>query len=242
METKFVRFAVDTKFIKLGVETNPVRLGIEIKGRTEEASSAGSIKLLMYRSRPAVVEMRFGLEIKFRRFWVDTKLRRFCVETKLRRFCVDTKLIKLGVETNPVRLGMEIKGRTEEASSAGSIKLLMYLSKPAVVEMRFGLEIRLRRFCVDTKLRRFCVDTKLRRFCVETKLRRFCVDTKLIKLGVETNPVRLGMEIKGRTEEASSAGSIKLLIYRSRPAVVEMRFGEEIKFRRFCVDTKLSRF
>jgi hypothetical protein len=31
----------------------------------------------------------------------------------------------------------------------------MYLSSPAVVEMRFGLEIRLRRFCVETKLRRF---------------------------------------------------------------------------------------
>jgi hypothetical protein len=77
VETKFKRFCVDTKFIKLGVETNPVRLGIEIKGRTEEASSAGSIKLLIYRSRPAVVEMRFGEEIKFRRFWVETKFKRF---------------------------------------------------------------------------------------------------------------------------------------------------------------------
>jgi hypothetical protein len=59
---------VDTKFIKLGVETIPVRLGMEIKGRMEEASSAGSIKLLMYRSKPAVVEIRFGLEIKLMRF------------------------------------------------------------------------------------------------------------------------------------------------------------------------------
>jgi hypothetical protein len=50
------------------VETIPVRLGIEIKGRMEEASSAGSIKLLMYRSKPAVVEIRFGLEIKLMRF------------------------------------------------------------------------------------------------------------------------------------------------------------------------------
>jgi hypothetical protein len=50
---------------------------------------------------------------------------------------------------------------------------------------------------------------------------------------VETNPRRLGMEIKGRMEEASSAGSMKLLMYRSRPAVVEMRLGEEIKLRRF---------
>jgi hypothetical protein len=52
----------------LGVETIPVRLGMEIKGRIEEASSAGSMKLLMYRSRPAVVEMRFGLEIKLIKF------------------------------------------------------------------------------------------------------------------------------------------------------------------------------
>jgi hypothetical protein len=93
-----------------------------------------------------VVEIRLGEEIKFRRFCVETKFSRFCVETKLKRFCVETKLIKLGVETNPVRLGTEIKGRMEEASSAGSTKLLMYRSNPAVVEMRFGLEIRLRRF------------------------------------------------------------------------------------------------
>jgi hypothetical protein len=59
---------VETKFIKLAVETRLVRLGTEIKGRIDEASSAGSMKVLMYRSSPAVVEMRFGLEIKFKRF------------------------------------------------------------------------------------------------------------------------------------------------------------------------------
>jgi hypothetical protein len=59
---------VDTKFIKLAVETKLVRFGVDIKGRIEEASSAGSMKLLMYRSRHAVVEMRFGDEIRFRRF------------------------------------------------------------------------------------------------------------------------------------------------------------------------------
>ena len=59
---------------------------------------------------------------------------------------MDTKFIKLGVETIPVRFGMEIKGRMEDASSAGSMKLLMYLSSPAVVEMRFGDEMRFRRF------------------------------------------------------------------------------------------------
>jgi hypothetical protein len=52
-------------------------------------------------------------------------------------------------------------------------------------------------------------------------------------LGVETIPVRFGMEIKGRMEDASSAGSMKLLMYRSRPAVVEMRFGEEIRLIKF---------
>jgi hypothetical protein len=59
---------VETKFIKLAVETRLVRFGVEIKGRIDDASSAGSMKLLMYRSRPAVVEIRFGDEIKFKRF------------------------------------------------------------------------------------------------------------------------------------------------------------------------------
>ena len=68
MDTKFVRLAVETKLIKLAVETRLVRFGVEMKGRMEDASSAGSIKLLMYLSSPAVVEMRFGLEIRLRRF------------------------------------------------------------------------------------------------------------------------------------------------------------------------------
>jgi hypothetical protein len=90
---------VETKFIKLAVETKFVRLGVEMKGRIEDASSAGSMKLLMYCSRPAVVEMRFGLEIK------------------LLRFAVETKFIKLAVETKLVKLGVEMKGRIDEASS-----------------------------------------------------------------------------------------------------------------------------
>jgi hypothetical protein len=76
----------------LGVETKLRRLGVEIKRIIVEASSAGSTKLLIYRSRPAVVEMRFGLEIKFRRF---------CVETKLTKLGVETKFSRLGVETTP---------------------------------------------------------------------------------------------------------------------------------------------
>jgi len=92
VETKFVKLAVETKLIKLAVETKLVRFGVEMKGRIEEASSAGSIKLLIYRSRPAVVEMRFGDESKLRRFWVETKLFKLAVETKL---------IKFGVETTP---------------------------------------------------------------------------------------------------------------------------------------------
>jgi hypothetical protein len=39
----------------------------------------------MYRSKPAVVEIRFGDEIKLRRLAVETKLRRLAVETRLRR-------------------------------------------------------------------------------------------------------------------------------------------------------------
>ena len=59
------------------------------------------------------------------------------------------------------------------------------------------------------------------------------MDTRFIKLGVETIPVKFGMEMKGRMEDASSAGSMKLLMYRSRPAVVEIRLGEEIRLMRF---------
>jgi hypothetical protein len=53
----------------------------------------------MYRSRPAVVEMRFG------------------DESKLRRLAVETKFIKLAVETKLVRFGTEMKGKIEEANS-----------------------------------------------------------------------------------------------------------------------------
>ena len=80
---------------------------------------------------------------------------------------------------------------------------------------------------------KFAVETKFVKLAVETKFVRFAVETRLIKLAVETKLVKLGTEIKGRIEEASSAGSTKLLMYRSRPAVVEMRFGDESKFRRF---------
>ena len=57
-----------------------------------------------------------------------------------------------------------MKGRIDDANSAGSMKLLIYLSSPAVVEIRFGEESKLRRFCVETKFRRLGVETKLRRF------------------------------------------------------------------------------
>ena len=76
-----MRFAVETKLIKFAVETKLRRLGTEIKGRIEEANSFGSIKLLMYCSRPRVVERRFWVEIKFKRFGVETKFVRLAVET-----------------------------------------------------------------------------------------------------------------------------------------------------------------
>ena len=77
----------------------------------------------------------------------------------MRRFAVDTKFNKLGVETKLARLGVEIKGRMEDANSEGSMKLLMYLSRPAVVEIKLGDEIKLRRFCVETKLIKLAVET-----------------------------------------------------------------------------------
>ena len=64
-------------------------------------------------------------------------------------------------------------------------------------------------------------------------MRRFCVDTKFNKLGVETKLARFGVEIKGRIDDANSLGSIKLLMYLSRPAVVDIKLGEEIKLSRF---------
>ena len=48
------------------------------------------------------------------------------------------------------------------------------------------------------------------------------VDTRLVRLAVETKFNKLGVEIKGRIEDANSLGSIKLLIYVSRPAVVDL--------------------
>jgi hypothetical protein len=79
----------------------------------------------------------------------------------------------------------------------------------------------LRRLGVETKLSRLGEETKLRRLGEETKLRRLGVETKLTKLGVDTKLRRFGTLIKGRIEEANSVGSIKLLIYRSNPAVVD---------------------
>jgi hypothetical protein len=90
------------------------------------------------------------------------------VETKLFKLAVETKLIKLAVETKLVRLGVEMKGRIDEASSAGSMKLLMYLSSPAVVEIRLGDESKLVKLAVETKFIKLAVETKLRRLGVET--------------------------------------------------------------------------
>ena len=89
------------------------------------------------------------------------------------------------------------------------------------------------RFAVETRFVKLAVETKLVKLAVETRLVKLAVETKLIKLAVETKLVRFGVEIKGRMDDANSAGSMKLLIYRSRPAVVEIRFGLEIRLMRF---------
>ena len=116
---------------------------------------------------------------------------------RLLRFGVETKFTKLGLETKLRRLGVETKFR------------------------RFSVDTKLTKLGVETRLRRFGVDTRFRRLGVDIKLRRLGVETKLRRLGVDTKPKRLGTLIKGRIDEANSAGSMKLLIYRSKPAVVE---------------------
>ncbi len=57
---------------------------------------------------------------------------------------------------------------------------------------------------------------------------KVAVDTKLRRLGVETKLRRFGAEIKGRIEDASSCGSIKLLMKRSNPATVDTSCVDEI--------------
>jgi hypothetical protein len=74
------------------------------------------------------------------------------------------------------------------------------------------------------------VETRLRRFGVLTNpgVNRVAVDTKLRRFGVETKFKRLGVEINGRIDEANSLGSMKLLMYRSKPATVETSCREEM--------------
>ena len=48
-----------------------------------------------------------------------------------------------------------MNGKIEDANSVGSIKLLIYSSKPAVVESRFGVDIKSAKLAVDTSPRRF---------------------------------------------------------------------------------------
>ena len=103
--------------------------------------------------------VKLAVETRLVRLAVETRLVKLAVETKLVKLAVETKLIKLAVETKLVRLGVEMKGRIDEASSAGSMKLLMYLSSPAVVEIRLGDESKLVKLAVETKLRRLGVET-----------------------------------------------------------------------------------
>ncbi len=124
---------------------------------------------------------------------------------------MDTKLNKFGVETKPSRFGVDIKGKIEEANSRGSIKLLMYCSRPAVVETseerRDKEEIypkdpkllakfkrRVSRKVVLTKSSRLGEETRLNKLGLETKDKRLGVDTKLNKLGDDTKDKRLGVD------------------------------------------------
>ncbi len=58
----------------MGVETKLNKLGVDIKGKIEEASSLGSIKLLIYCSRPAVVETSEDLRDKDEIYPKDPKV------------------------------------------------------------------------------------------------------------------------------------------------------------------------
>ena len=127
------KLGLETKFSKLGVETKLRRLGVEIKGTIEEANSRGSMKLLMYCSKPAVVETivdrkdkeeiypkdpilfakfkrresRNVVLTKFNKLGVEIRLSKFGVETKCKRLGVDTILTKLGVETKLRRFAVD---------------------------------------------------------------------------------------------------------------------------------------
>ena len=90
------------------------------------------------------------------------------------------------------------------------------------------METKFSKLGVETKLRRFGDETKFSKLGVETKFKRLGDETRFNKLGVETKFNKFGVEIKGKREEANSLGSIKLLMYRSSPAVVETRVSEEI--------------
>ena len=86
----------------------------------------------------------------------------------------------------------------------------------------------------DSKLGDETKESKLGELTNESKLgedikdNRLGDETKESKLGVETNPKRFCTEIKGCIEEANSRGSMKLLIYCSKPVTVETNCAEEI--------------
>ncbi len=84
-----------------------------------------------------------------------------------------------------------------EASSTGSINVLIYVCSPTVVEtsevFKKGVLTRFKRFGVLTRPIRLGVLTRFRRLGVLTRPIRFAVDTRLSKLGVLTWPLRFGV-------------------------------------------------
>ncbi len=100
-----------------------------------------------------------------------------------------------------------------DASSTGSIKLLIYVCSPTVVEtsdvFRKGVLTRFKRFGVDTRPVRLAVLTRFNRFGVDTRPMRFAVETRFNKFGVLTNPRRFAVDTypacpKFATVEASA--------------------------------------
>ncbi len=92
---------------------------------------------------------------------------------------------------------VEMRLATVEASSTGSIKVLMKVCSPTVVETRDvfkkGVLTRFNKLGVLTKPIRFAVDTRFCKLGVLTMPLRFAVDTRLAKLGVLTRPIRFGV-------------------------------------------------
>ena len=199
---------------------------VEIRLATVEASSTGSMKLLMKLCNPTVVEtsdvLRKAVLTIFRRFGVLTSPIRFCVLTNPERLGVEMRLVKLGVLTRPLRFAVLTRPmRLAEETYPACPKLPTVEASAvwrAVVEMRLAtveasstgsikllikvcnpivVETRdVLRKGVLTRFRRLGVLTRPIRLAVDTRFKRLGVETRFTKLGVLTRPIRLAVDTR----------------------------------------------